>query len=125
MEEELTEEELAFQLEQEAQERRVAELVIKLSGMGNEDIAKHLLNKSLIKLAILLEEDMATAADFNVIRSILKDNNVGIVPTRTNAAGRIQAKLKERSDVNQGLTGIIPIEQLDKFDIADFTDKVQ
>lgn len=88
--------------------------------MNNEDIAKLLLNKSLVKLALLLEDDMATAADYNVIRSILKDNNIGIVPTRTNAAGKLQEKLDEAAKRRGQVQGIIPVEELDNVDVSDF-----
>lgn len=91
-----------------------------LGSMNNEDIAKLLLNKSLVKLALLLEDDMATAADYNVIRSILKDNNIGIVPTRTNAAGKLQEKLDEAAKRRGQVQGIIPVEELDNVDVSDF-----
>lgn len=91
-----------------------------LSDMDNEKLAKLLLNKSLQKLALLLEEDMATAADFNVIRAILKDNNIGIVPTRENAMGKLQEKLKERSMEADKGNNIIPVDELTQVDIGDF-----
>lgn len=96
-----------------------------LAKMTNEDLAKHLLNKSLQNLAVLLEEDMATAADMNVIRAILKDNNIGIVPTRTNAAGKLQEKLAARSKQSLQTPGVIPIQELDEVDLSDFVGRVQ
>lgn len=91
-----------------------------LAGMDNEKLAKLLLNKSLQKLALLLEEDMATAADYNVIRALLKDNNIGIVPTRENAMGRLQEKLKQRSEEADKGSNIIPVDELTNVDIGDF-----
>lgn len=91
-----------------------------LMGMDNEQLAKLLLNKSLVNLALLLEDNMATAADYNVIRAILKDNSIGIVPTRTNAMGKLQEKLEERSKSNHAAPNIIPPSELDKVDIDDF-----
>lgn len=91
-----------------------------LAEMDNEKLAKLLLNKSLQKLALLLEEDMATAADFNVIRAILKDNNIGIVPTRENAMGKLRKKLKERSMEADKGNNIIPVDELTQVDIGDF-----
>ena len=91
-----------------------------LADMDNEKLAKLLLNKSLQKLALLLEEDMETAADFNVIRAILKDNNIGIVPTRDNAMGKLQEKLKQRSGESDSVSGIIPVDELTQVDISDF-----
>lgn len=99
---------------------KLAQLEALLGSMNNEDIAKLLLNKSLVKLALLLEDDMATAADYNVIRSILKDNNIGIVPTRTNAAGKLQEKLDEAAKRRGQVQGIIPVEELDNVDVSDF-----
>lgn len=91
-----------------------------LAGMDNEKLAKLLLNKSLQKLAVLLEEDMATAADYNVIRALLKDNNIGIVPTRDNAMGKLQEKLKQRSAEADKGGNIIPVDELTQVDIGDF-----
>lgn len=91
-----------------------------LADMDNEKLAKLLLNKSLQKLALLLEEDMATAADYNVIRALLKDNNIGIVPTRENAMGRLQEKLKQRSQEADAGSNIIPVDELTQVDIGDF-----
>lgn len=91
-----------------------------LAGMDNEKLAKLLLNKSLQKLALLLEEDMATAADYNVIRALLKDNNIGIVPTRENAMGRLQEKLNQRSAEADKGSNIIPVDELTQVDIGDF-----
>ncbi|CUH74618.1 terminase small subunit [Cronobacter phage Dev-CD-23823] len=91
-----------------------------LAEMDNEALAKLLLNKSLQKLALLLEEDMATAADYNVIRALLKDNNIGIVPTRKNAMGALKEKLLNRSkEADQG-SNIIPQDELTQVDITDF-----
>lgn len=102
-----------------ANAEKLAELERLLSGMGNEEIAKLLLNKTLKKLALLIEDDMATAADYNVVRNFLKDNNIGIVPTRTNVAGQLEEKLKERAAL-QNQPGIIAPDELDKVDINDF-----
>lgn len=120
------EEDLDTELDADSQlEREEKLLAFKklLESMDNEDLAKLLLNKSLIKLAVLLEEDMATAADFNVIRAILKDNKIGIVPTRTNAMGALQAQLAKRSQENQSSKGVIPVGELDKVDLDDFVQR--
>ncbi|AOT25408.1 putative DNA maturase A [Pectobacterium phage PP2] len=120
------EEEFEDELDADAQLEREAKLVAfkaLLASMDNEDLAKLLLNKSLIKLAVLLEEDMATAADFNVIRAILKDNKIGIVPTRTNAMGALKAQLDKRSKENQSSKGVIPVDELDKVDLDDFVQR--
>lgn len=97
-----------------------AKFLARLQSMTNEDLAKMLLNKSLIHLVRLISDDMATAADISAARGILKDNNIGIVPTRTNAAGALVAKLQERSAMSQTQPGIIPVDDLDKVDIDDF-----
>ena len=110
-------EELDVQLEEEAKLKAFREM---LFSMDNEGLAKLLLNKSLVNLAMLLEENMATAADYNVIRAILKDNNIGIVPTRDNAMGKLKAKLEQRSSENSGQAHIIPPAQLREVDIDDF-----
>ena len=103
-----------------SEDEKLAVFKEMLSGMDNEALAKLLLNKSLQKLAILLEDDMATAADYNVIRSILKDNNIGIVPTRENAMGKLQDKLKQRSAEADSSDKIIPVDELTQVDINDF-----
>ena len=99
---------------------KLKQLEALLGSMNNEEIAKLLLNKSLVKLALLLEDDMATAADYNVIRSILKDNNIGIVPTRTNAAGMLKEKLEAAAARRNTNPGIIPVEELDNVALDDF-----
>lgn len=101
-------------------DKKLEEFRQMLLGLDNEALAKLLLNKSLVNLAMLLENDMATAADYNVIRAILKDNNIGIVPTRTNAMGALQAKLKAKSEQNHAAPNIIAPTELDKVDIDDF-----
>ena len=113
-------EDLDEQLENDEKLRQFKEL---LASMSNEQLAKMLLNKTLTSLAVLLEEDMATAADYNVIRAILKDNNIGIVPTRENAMGKLQAKLKERSEGNQKQANIIKPDELTNVDIDDFVQR--
>lgn len=113
-------EELDAQLENDEKLRQFKEL---LASMSNEQLAKMLLNKTLTSLAVLLEEDMATAADYNVIRAILKDNNIGIVPTRENAMGKLQAKLKEASTRNQNQANIIKPDELSRVDIDDFVQR--
>lgn len=112
--------ELDSELENSEKLRQFKEL---LASMSNEQLAKMLLNKTLTSLAVLLEEDMATAADYNVIRAILKDNNIGIVPTRENAMGKLQAKLKEASTRNQGQANIIKPDELTNVDIDDFVQR--
>ena len=109
--------------EQLENDEKLKQFKAMLAGMSNEQLAKLLLNKSLVKLAVLLEEDMATAADYNVIRAILKDNNIGIVPTRENAMGKLQAKLKERSGENQKQSNIIAPDKLTDVDIDDFVQR--
>lgn len=101
-------------------DKKLEEFRQMLLGLDNEALAKLLLNKSLVNLAMLLENDMATAADYNVIRAILKDNNIGIVPTRTNAMGALQEKLKAKSQQNHTAPNIIAPSELDKVDIDDF-----
>lgn len=101
-------------------DKKLEEFRQMLLGLDNEALAKLLLNKSLVNLAMLLENDMATAADYNVIRAILKDNSIGIVPTRTNAMGALQAKLKAKSAENHAAPNIIAPSELDKVDIEDF-----
>lgn len=105
------------------EEDKLKQLEELLGGMSNEDIAKLLLNKTLTKLALLLEDDMATAADYNVVRQILKDNNIGIVPTRTNAAGKLQEKLEEAARRRQQTPGMIDMQELDNIDIQDFVQR--
>lgn len=101
-------------------DKKLEEFRQMLLGLDNEALAKLLLNKSLVNLAMLLENDMATAADYNVIRAILKDNSIGIVPTRTNAMGALQEKLKAKSEQNHAAPNIIAPSELDKVDIEDF-----
>lgn len=96
------------------------DFLAKLQSMTNEDLAKMLLNKSLIHLVKLIGDDMATAADISAARGLLKDNNIGIVPTRTNAAGALAAKLNERAAIGRVTPGIIPVEDLDQVDLEDF-----
>lgn len=103
-----------------SEDEKLAVFKEMLSGMDNEALAKLLLNKSLQKLALLLEDDMATAADYNVIRALLKDNNIGIVPTRENAMGKLQDKLKQRSAEADSSDKIIPVDELTQVDINDF-----
>lgn len=110
-------EDLDAELENDEKLRQFKEL---LASMSNEQLAKMLLNKTLTSLAVLLEEDMATAADYNVIRAILKDNNIGIVPTRENAMGKLQEKLKQRSTDSQNQPNIIKPDELTNVDIDDF-----
>lgn len=101
-------------------EDKLKQLEALLGGMSNEEIAKLLLNKTLAKLALLIEDDMATAADYNVVRQFLKDNNIGITPTRTNAAGKLKAKLDEAAAKRGATPGIIAVDELDNVDISDF-----
>lgn len=110
-------EDLDAELENDEKLRQFKEL---LASMSNEQLAKMLLNKTLTSLAVLLEEDMATAADYNVIRAILKDNNIGIVPTRENAMGKLQKKLHQRSTDSQNQPNIIKPDELTNVDIDDF-----
>lgn len=105
------------------EEERLKQLEEMLNGMSNEAIAKLLLNKTLSKLALLLEADMATAADYNVVRSILKDNNIGIVPTRENAAGKLEQKLKEAAARRSTTPGIIDVDKLDDVSMDDFVQR--
>lgn len=80
------------------QEKKDAEFLERLSNMSNEELAKLLLNNSLKQLLVTINKGWATASDINTARQFLKDNNIGIVPTRSNAAGALQKKLKERAD---------------------------
>ena len=95
-------------------------LLAKLQGMGNEDLAKHILKAALIRLAMSIESGLATAADLNVARQFLKDNNVGIVPTRGNAAHRVQEAIQRRAGEVGAKVDTIPLDQIDSFDISDF-----
>ncbi|QYW05819.1 putative DNA maturase A [Vibrio phage vB_VpaP_G1] len=95
----------------------------RLQEMSNEDLAKMLLNKSLIHLVKLINDDMATAADLSAARAFLKDNNVGIVPTRTNAAGALQEKLRQRAELIHNTPNQIPVDDLDNVDIDDFVQR--
>lgn len=106
--------------EETTNEDKLKQLEALLGGMSNEEIAKLLLNKTLAKLALLIEDDMATAADYNVVRQFLKDNNIGITPTRTNVAGKLEAKLKEAAARRDQVKGIIPVDDLDNVDVSDF-----
>lgn len=92
----------------------------RLRSMSNEELAKLLLNESLISLARTINKGWATAADLNAARQFLKDNDIGIVPTRTNAAGKLKEALQARSASSQQSPGVIPIEELDQLDIEDF-----
>ncbi|URG13944.1 putative DNA maturase A [Aeromonas phage AHPMCC7] len=92
----------------------------RLRSMSNEELAKLLLNESLISLARTINKGWATAADLNAARQFLKDNDIGIVPTRTNAAGKLKEALQARSASSQQSPGVIPIEELDQLDIDDF-----
>lgn len=112
--------ELTDEEKREAQAEKLRQLEALLGGMSNEDIAKLLLNKSLAKLALLIEDDMATAADYNVVRQFLKDNNIGIVPTRTNVAGQLQAKLDAAAARRNQTKGVINVDELDNVDVSDF-----
>lgn len=107
-------------MSEDTNDDKLKQLEALLGGMSNEEIAKLLLNKTLAKLALLIEDDMATAADYNVVRQFLKDNNIGITPTRTNAAGKLQEKLDEAAKRRGQVQGIIPVEELDNVDVSDF-----
>lgn len=117
--EEVFEEDL---IDAEAQRRAEedAAFLKRLQEMTNEDLAKMLLNKSLVHLVKLIHDDMATAADLSAARAFLKDNNIGIVPTRANAAGQLMQKLEHRAAAIAGNSQQIPVEDLDKVDIDDF-----
>lgn len=111
---------LPEQESQDEQDAKDAEFLARLRGMTNEDLAKLLLTESLISLARTINKGWATAADLNAARQFLKDNNIGIVPTRTNAAGKLKEALEQRSQSAQSQRGIIPIEELDQLDLEDF-----
>nr|UWD77063.1 MAG: DNA packaging protein [Bacteriophage sp.] len=101
------------------QEKKDAEFLERLSNMSNEDLAKLLLNNSLKQLLVTINKGWATASDINTARQFLKDNNIGIVPTRSNAAGALQKKLKERAAAAKGGTHH-SVSDLDNVGIDDF-----
>ena len=101
------------------QEKKDAEFLARLQSMTNEDLAKLLLNESLKSLLVTLNKGWATASDINAARQILKDNNIGIVPTRQNAAGQLQKKLKERAEAAKDGTHHT-VADLDNVGIDDF-----
>lgn len=94
-----------------------------LTTMSQEEKAKLLLDKVLNNLIITLEDGFATAADYGVAIRLLKDNNIGITPTRDNVAGQLQAKLAESSR-RASEDNLVPVEQLGKFDIDDFVENM-
>ena len=102
------------------QEKKDAEFLARLQSMTNEDLAKLLLNESLKSLLVTLNKGWATASDINAARQILKDNNIGIVPTRTNVAGQLQAKLDAAAARRNQAPGIINVDELDNVDVNDF-----
>lgn len=99
--------------------QRLAALEAELITMSDEQIARLLLNKMLKSLAIRIEEGMATAADLNVARAILKDNDIGIIPTRDNAAGKLKEKLERRASESKAM----PMDEICTLDISDWTNQ--
>lgn len=96
--------------------RRMAELM----EMADQELAKILLKKMLTTLIANIESGLATASDLNVARALLKDNNIGIVPTRDNAAGILQQRLAANSERAASNPGVISPSELNSVDIDDF-----
>lgn len=109
------------QFDSEAFEEALDVLKKALTTMSQEDRAKLLLDKVLNNLIITLEEGMATAADYGVAIRFLKDNSIGITPTRDNVAGKLQDKLAESSR-RASEDNVVPVQELGKFDIDDFVE---
>lgn len=90
-----------------------------LAVMSEEEKAKLLLNNVLDSLLMNIAEGFATAADLGVAIRLLQNNDIGITPTRDNAAGKLKAKLEEAS--RRASTGnLVPVEELARVDIEDF-----
>ncbi|QHB36537.1 DNA maturase [Pectobacterium phage MA14] len=103
------------------QERKDAEFLERLNSMSNEDLGKLLPNNSLKQLLITFNKGWATASDINTARQFLKDNNIGIVATRENAAGQLKEKLKQRAEAAQTPgAGHHSLTELDDVNIDDF-----
>lgn len=101
------------------QEKKDAEFLARLSAMSNEELAKLLLNNSLKQLLVTINKGWATASDINTARQFLKDNNIGIVPTRENAAGALKDKLAQRA--NEAKSGAHHnVADLDNVSVDDF-----
>lgn len=90
-----------------------------LGVMSEEEKAKLLLNNVLDSLLINIAEGFATAADLGVAIRLLQNNDIGITPTRDNAAGKLKARLEEASK-RASTENLVPIEELAKVDIEDF-----
>lgn len=107
--------------EQKKKAEEDAAFLARLRALGNEELAKMLLNESLVHLVKLVKDGFATAADISAARGLLKDNNIGIVPTRTNAAGKLKQQLLRRAKAaerNQDGVG-----DLNQMDIDDFVER--
>lgn len=90
-----------------------------LGVMSEEEKAKLLLNNVLDSLLMNIAEGFATAADLGVAIRLLQNNDIGITPTRDNAAGKLKAKLEEASR-RASTENLVPVEELAKVDIEDF-----
>ena len=98
-----------------------AAFLARLRELSNEELAKMLLNESLVHLVKLINDGFATAADISAARGILKDNNIGIVPTRTNAAGKLKQQLLRRAkSAERNQEGVGDLNQMD---INDFVER--
>lgn len=107
--------------EQKKKAEEDAAFLARLRALSNEELAKMLLNESLVHLVKLVKDGFATAADISAARGLLKDNNIGIVPTRTNAAGKLKQQLLRRAKAaerNQDGVG-----DLNQMDIDDFVER--
>lgn len=107
--------------EQQKKAEEDAAFLVRLRALSNEELAKMLLNESLVHLVKLVKDGFATAADISAARGLLKDNNIGIVPTRTNAAGKLKQQLLRRAKAaerNQDGVG-----DLNQMDIDDFVER--
>lgn len=107
--------------EQKKKAEEDAAFLARIRALSNEELAKMLLNESLVHLVKLVKDGFATAADISAARGLLKDNNIGIVPTRTNAAGKLKQQLLRRAKAaerNQDGVG-----DLNQMDIDDFVER--
>lgn len=118
----MQDEEIDQQLE--TMDAEVQRRMEKLMAMADQELAKLLLKRVLATLISNIDTGLATASDLNVARALLKDNNIGIVPTRDNAAGILEARLKQQEQRALSTPGITAPNQLNEVDISDFVQRV-
>lgn len=94
-----------------------------LMTLSDEEKARMLLSASLDQLLINIKEGMSSASDLNVARQFLKDNDIGIVPTRENVAGKLAEALR-RNSANSDAANAVPVEKLGEFDVTDFMEGI-